>query len=69
LKAKEQNQTRPARYRARNPPQPSGKCRLSSSGAAMNFIANVRLKAKKSPCRDQPAGEIIMNWKLGLFPF
>jgi len=56
-----QNQTRPARCRARNPPQFSGKCRLFPAGAAMNFIANVGLWTKKSPRRNQPAGAISMD--------
>jgi hypothetical protein len=54
LKAEGQNQTRPARYRLRNPPQFSGKRRLCPAGAAMNFIAYVRLRAKKKPL-PQPA--------------
>jgi len=61
LKAEGQNQTRPARHCARNPPQFSGKRRLYPAGAAMNFIANVRLWSKKSPRRNQPAGAISMN--------
>jgi len=57
LKAKGQNQTRPARYRARNPPQFSGRCRLYSAGAAINFIT----WTKKNPRRNQPAGAISMD--------
>jgi len=61
LKAKGQNQTRPARYLAINPPQFSGKRRLYSAGAAMNFVANVRLWTKKSPRRRKTAGAIGMD--------
>jgi len=58
LKAEGQNQTRPARYRVRNPPQLSGKRRLYTAGAAMNFIANVRLRAKKSPTENNQQGQL-----------
>jgi hypothetical protein len=61
LKAEGQNQTRPARCRARNTPQFSGKRRLYSAGAAMNFIVNVGLWTKKSPRRRKTAGAISMN--------
>jgi len=53
-----QNQTRPARCRARNPPQFSGKCRLYSEGAAMNFIANVWLWTKKAPAAERQQGQL-----------
>jgi len=53
-----QNQTRPARCRARNSPQFSGKCRLYSAGAAMNFIADVRLRTKKSPAATSQQGQL-----------
>jgi len=61
LKAQGQNQTRPARYLVRNPPQFSGKRRLCPAGAAMNFIVNVRLRTKKSPRRRKTAGAISMD--------
>jgi len=61
LKAEGQNQTRPARCRARNPPQFSGKRRLYPAGAAMNFIVNVGLWTKKSPRRRKTAGAISMD--------
>jgi len=49
LKAKGKNQSRPVRHFIRNPPQISGKLCLCPAGAAMNFIVNVRLQAKKKP--------------------
>jgi len=61
LKAEGQNQTRPARYRARNPPQFSGKRHLCPAGAAMNSIVNAKLWTKKSPRRSKTAGAIGMN--------
>jgi hypothetical protein len=59
LKADVQNQTRPARYRAINPPQFSGKRRLYSAGAAMNFIVNARLRAKKTPAVIKQQGKLL----------
>jgi len=58
LKAKGQNQTRPARYFVRNPPQFSGKCRLCPAGAAMNFIADVGLRTKKNPAAERQQGQL-----------
>jgi len=58
LKAEGQNQTRPARYRARNPPQFSGKRRLCQSGAAMNFIVNVGLWTKKALAAERQQGQL-----------
>jgi len=56
LKAQGQNQTRPARCRVRNPPQFSSKRRLYPAGAAMNFIANVRLWTIKPPPQKDSRG-------------
>jgi len=58
LKAEGQNQIRPARYRIRNPPQFSGKRRLYSAGAALNFIVNVRLWTKKAPAAERQQGQL-----------
>jgi len=58
LKAQGQNQTRPVRYLVRNPPQFSGKRRLCPAGAAMNFIVNVRLWAKKAPAAERQQGQL-----------
>jgi hypothetical protein len=61
LKAEGQNTPRPARYRVRSSLQLSGKRRLCPVSAAMKLIANVRFRAKKSPCQNYPAGVISMN--------